>query len=480
MFRSKLIYFAVILFVLFVSFKFRVRNYWSYPPSYETFDELAYTWMGQSLIKTGIPTSWSYIPFYSLGVPPKAKLYLEDFRIIIPGMELSNLPKPLLLTQEIDVQGYRSHFNFVTPDLEQPPLGGILISISSLISKAGDFATDIKIIRLPFIWLGVISVLLVCYLANILFGRTISLISALAYATVPTVIFSSRLALPENILVALLLAEVILLELYRQKKKKLFLILSLVVSFLSPLIKPFGLAVPLSGFLYFWVVMKNKRQSLFFILSAFLSLLSYVVYGFLIDKETFLMVMNYQSQRFFSGPIVFLVKILVPKVTKIFVDGWIFFAWISFFILSFRKDIKKYVVLILPISSYLLTLILFGGEDYGWYRLPLYPFLIISSAVILYETFKERRILPFLVFFVTAVFSSIYWGLNIYDWTPYLNYVRLFFVIVLAVLFLWKKIVPIFMVLIFILSLYLNTRAINYSQGIWERLGDKSSVIIGK
>lgn len=480
MLKNKLVYFAFIFFVIFISFKFRNRNYWSYPPSYETFDELASTWAGQSLIKTGIPTSWSYHPYYSTGVPKNARLYLKDFRIIIPGKDLSKLPKPLLLTQEIDIQGYRSHFDFVTPYLEQPPLGNILISISSLVSKVDSFATNIKTIRLPFIWLGVVSIFLVWYLAKIIFGKGISLISASVYATVPTVIFASRLALPENMLVALLLIEVILLELYRQKKKNYLFILSLVISFLSPLVKLFGMAVPLTGFLYFWIVLKKKKKSLLFVLSAFLSLISYFIYGFSIDKETFLMVINYQSQRFFSGPNVFLIKVLIPKITKIFLDGWIFFGWISFLILSFRKEFNKYLSLIIPIDSYLLILILFGGEDYGWYRFPLYPFLMISSAVVLYETIKERKFLPFFIFLVTAMFSSIYWGLNIYDWTPYLNCFRLSFILILAILLLWKKFIPVFMVMILILSLYLNTRAINYSQGIWERLGDRSSIIIGR
>lgn len=480
MLKNKLIYFAFIFFILFVSFKFRSRNYWSYPPSYETFDELAFVWAGQSLVKTGIPVSWSYHPYYALGIPEKAKLYLEGFRIIIPGKDLSNLPKPLLLTQEIDVQGYRSHFNFVTPDLEQPPLGSILISISSLISKVNSFATNIKIIRLPFVWLGVFSVFLVWYLTKILFGRTISLISLSVYATVPTVIFASRLALPENILAAFFLIEVIFLELYRQKKKNYLLILSLIVSFLSPLVKLFGMAIPLTGFLYFWVVLKDKKKSLLFILSALFSLISYVIYGFSIDKKTFLLGINYQSQRFFSGPNVFLTKVLIPRVTKIFLDGWIFFAWISFLTLSFRKEFSKYLALILPIVSYLFILILFGGEDYGWYRFPLYPFLIISSAAVLYETIRERKVLPFLVFLVTAVFSSIYWGLNVYDWSPYLNCFRLGFILILGILLFWKKIVPFFMIIILILSLYLNTRAINYSQGIWEKLGDENSLIIGR
>lgn len=482
---------CLIFLCLIVAFQYRNRGYWLYPPVASTFDEFAYGWLGMSLLNTGIPTSWSFIPDYANGIPKNARLYFYGNTVmvnnIVPTYEnFASFPKPVRHVQEIEVDKYKSQFPIVQPYLEQPPLGGILISLPLIFSgKTGFDQASLFDLRKPFVYLGVLTTLLVILLADVWYGRPIALASGFLYATVPTILLGSRLALPENILTFFLLLEILLLEVYLKKKQKTFLFLACLLAFLSPLIKPFGLSLGLVGIAYFVLKQRDIKKALFFAAASFLAISAYAFYGISYDKNTFVSVLTYQSSRFFTGPNIFLYKILIPKITKLFLDGWIFFGWLAVVVLSFQKT--KHLSLLIGLFGYLITIVLFGGEDFGWYRLPLYPFLMIAAGFLVVELVKTANFFPTLIFLGTGVASSFAWGLGIYDWSQSLLSFRLFvlgaiFILLLPVVFKNKfSFLPkLCLVLIFIFALYLNTRTINNIDTIWSKMGDKSSLIIGR
>lgn len=486
--------FLVLVFVcILIAFTYRSRFYWEFPPIEDNFDEFAYGWLGTSLIKTGIPTSWSFIPDYDKGYKKGMILEVKDFRIeadgVIPNKDNYNgFPKPLALAQEFTLDGYTSHFRIVSPYLEQPPLGGILISLP-LLGSVNDFQdASVRLLRYPFVILGTATVALIIWLGSLLYSRLHGIVAGFIYATTPAVILGSRLALPENILTPLVLLEVILLHYYRKKEKSWLLVLALTLAFIAPLIKPFGLVCALIGFGYLAIFKKDYKKGLLFVLPALAAALVYVLYALGYDKNTFLWVLTYQSGRFFAGPSVFILKFIIPRITKVFLDGWILFGWISLFAICFSKNVKKHTQLLIPIFSYLLVLLFFGGEDYGWYRFPLYPFLTLAASIMTIKIIAKPNFFSALMFLLVAPVTGFAWGLGIYNWTGYLNYFRIFLAASLGfsaiTLLSNKKIVlrltSIFLIMIFVSSLFLNTRVINNVREIWAQLGDRSSLILDR
>jgi len=468
------IFFAVMC--LLVSFVLRSRSYWLFPPAQDGFDEFAAAWQGLSLLKTGIPTSWSFHPYYDREVAKGRKLDLIGMSITVDDQTPSvgnfkSFPKPLLLKRELEIDGFRTHFNIVQPDLEQPPLGGVLIALAPLLKGRSELAqVTLRDIRLPFIFLGVVNTLLVVLLAKRWYGSWAGLLSGFVYATVPTIVISSRLAVPENILAFLLLLFVYLLELKRTK-------LLYLISFIAPLIRPFGLAIPLAGAAYAFWVEKDKKKVIIYLLLGAVSFLSYFIYGLVYDQKIFMDALAFQSQRFFAGPQVFLYKFMIPRITKIFLDGWIVFGWLAVFFMSIINKNKKHLLLLIGLFSYVLVLTFFGGEDYGWYRTPFYTFLSMGIGYLLVRAIKKGSFFLSLLFILIPLATSLYWSSGWEDWTKQLLFFRIFLG-VSVLLLISKKTAKVFMLVIIVLALCLNVLTMKKMSSIWPRLGESSSLIL--
>ncbi|HEX6977568.1 MAG TPA: hypothetical protein VF185_04445 [Patescibacteria group bacterium] len=490
---KKGIFVFLALICLVVSFVYRNKYYWSYPPVADTFDEYASSWLGLSLLRSGVPTSWSFLTVYKGAIVKDSKLDLVGTKIsvnnIVPTLEnYGSFPKPISLTKEISLEGYKSHFDIVSPYLEHPPLGGIIVGMPAYLGGIREFSeVTLSLIRKPFVLYGTFSTLLVIILSYLWYGKKVAVVSGLIYATVPTVIFGSRLALPENVLTLMLLLEVVLLEYYRRTKKNYLVVMALMISFAAPLVKLFGLSAALIGIGYFIWIIRNKRMALYFLGAGVASLVIYTAYGFFYDKNTFVAAAIYNGTRFFAGPTLLLTKILIPRVTKIFLDGWIFFGWMALFILAFAKE-NKHKALMIPVFSYLIGLMFFGGEDFGWYRLPLYPFLLIAAGYLIVEIIFKPDFFTGILFLFTAFSTSLFWGIGIYNWVPYIFQYRLFILVVIGVMSIsfitrTRKVQFIqsgMLLTLFLVSVFLNTRIINNQQEVWKYMGDSTSLIIGR
>lgn len=172
--------------VFCLGLKYRLRNYWDFPPIGQTFDEQLYSWIGSSLINTGIPTGWSFIPDYA---------NTKSVKMILDG--------------------YTTHMTLVTPFIEQPPLAGLLSSLLSGSYRLPSFdAVTLKQIRFPAIILFSLSILLLFIYTSRSYGSRTGLLAAAIFAFTPTIIISHRLATAENYLAFFLLLGLNFLQLF--------------------------------------------------------------------------------------------------------------------------------------------------------------------------------------------------------------------------------------------------------------------------
>lgn len=338
-----------------------------------TFDEFAWTWLGINLIQKHAPISWSSQPQYK-----------ERFHLKYQG----------------------AAFWIVRPYLEHPPLFGIVAGSFALLNGASDmYQVTLGEIRPLALFLGAFSVFIVFLLSKEIYGREVAIIASLLYATVPTIVIGSRIVQNENFLIPLWLSSLYLILRYLKTNKKRFRNAAGILAGLLSLAKVPWLVVGLS--ISIILSYKGKWRDAFIVSAVtalFFSL--FIIYGFLIDKELFLSLWRLQLARYdisFSGFFsIFKDPLLVDRF---YLDGWILFGWLSIFLLL--KDLKKNFAVVIPFIAYFVTYI-FGIPNepaHGWYRYPFYPFLLISSALVIREEFKKTSFIS--LFFILIVGLSL-------------------------------------------------------------------------
>ena len=390
-----------------------------------TFDEFAWTWLGINLIQTGVPVSWSPHPQYKQ-------------------------------VKEIKYQG--AAFLIVRPYLEHPPLFGLVSGSFAILNGAKNMydVTLAKIRPLALI-LGGFSIIMIFLLTNEIYGRETALVASLLYATIPTLVIGSRIVQNENFLIPSWLLSLYLITKYlKTGNKRLRNTAAAVAGFLS-LAKVPWLVVGLS--LSMILSFKNKWRDAFVVGIITIAIFSlFIVYGIYFDKELFLNLWKLQLARYditFSGfSSIFINPLLVDRF---YLDGWIFFGWFSIFLLL--GNIKKNFIIIIPFIAYLIIYIFAIPNEpaHGWYRYPFYPFLIISTAVILKEELKKVSLISvvFLLFVGLLLLSNTWENLFGFSYTVY----RLFIIFAtLPIIFvLWRNIksrVP-FLIIVLWLLLFL-------------------------
>lgn len=350
-------FYIMFIIILLCGAFLRHYNYIQYPRHGATFDEFAWTWLGVNLIQKGTPISWSPQPQYNQ-------------------------------RKEIRYQG--AAFLIVKPYLEHPPLFGIVAGSFAIVRGAKDmYDVTLAKIRPLALLLGVLSICMVFLLSKEIYGIKTGLFASLLYATIPTITIGSRIVQNENFMIPFWLLSIYLIIKYLKTNKKRFRNLAIVIAGLLTLAKVPWLIVGVS--LSLILSYKGKwKDALILGAGVLIIFLLFILYGVYYDKELFLNLWRLQVARYDIGFLGFFSVFTKPLlVDRYFVDGWIFFGWISIFFLS--KDFKKHYILLIPFISYLLIYVFAIPDEpsHGWYRYPFYPFLIISSAVVLAEEYRN-------------------------------------------------------------------------------------------
>lgn len=372
--RKKYLLLFLAIFVLGVFLRY--SNYAKTPRHGATFDEFAWTWLGINILQKGVPISWS------------------------PHSQYKN-------RQHLIYQG--AAFWIVTPYLEHPPLFGLVAGSFAMLNGAKDmYDVTLAKIRPLAIILGAFSILMVFVLSKEIYGNKIGLLSALLYATVPTVVVGSRIVQNENFLIPCWLLSLYLIAKYLKTGKNKFRNIAAIMAGLLSLAKVPWLVVGLS--LSMILSYKGKWRDAFLVSGVTIAIFTlFIFYGIYFDKELFINLWKLQLARYdisFTG--FFSVFTSPLLVDRFYLDGWILFGWLSIMFLA--RDLKKNFLILIPFIAYLVTFIFAIPNEpaHGWYRYPFLPFLLISSAVILYDEIKKISLtsLIFILFVGLALLNN--------------------------------------------------------------------------
>lgn len=354
----------IFLLVFIFTFILRAHGYERTPTS-NHLDEMLYAWSGLYLIETGTPVSWS-----SLEYPKRAEVYKG----------------------EINYQGGfpKTSVTLYKPWLDEPPLFSLIVGYFAHIFRAEkeDFVPS-SYIRIPTVLFGAITSVFVFLIARLVSGYWTGILAMLVYGTVPIFVFSSRTALPENLIALLfVIMAFLLLKFYQQPKLRFILPIPLIVG-IAGLSKPTGFfLILLAIYVVFKKLYETKgwkeaiEKSLYLIIGVIPFALGFVLYGHYFDAEIFWRITSIQSLRpvgfnalgwFFISP---------AFDTSILKDSWAIFCLLSaaYFIFSPKAGLKQMISIffIFWVGVVMIT----GGEGdlLPWYRFPAYPFLAILGA----------------------------------------------------------------------------------------------------
>lgn len=395
------------IFIILLGIFLRSYNYWQFPESSETADELAWTWLGSSLISDAQPTSWSYFAAYKPN-------YIYNENII---------DAPL-----------------VRPALDHPPLFSFIPGVAHLIATNGDWTKipSAKVIRFPMLFISSLSLILFSFLSTKLFTKKWPLVATTIFALVPSFVFSSRLAISENFLALLAISITLTLHyLYQTKntsiKRRLHLAV-IIISAAAILTKVSGLVLPVA-IITFALVKKDRKLFTSSLIGLLTGVILYLGYVYFYNWDLFIKIQSDQAARtiglFTLNNRIFIYQ----NITKyIFSDGWIILGLFSFltWFVNKNNDLPKSLEFV---SIYLLISLGFIGTTvgqytfHGWYDYTYYPFLVIFITYLfkrIYDSYSMGSIFIWLLLLPT--FGNIFEISNLYIYKSHL-YTRIFYFI---------------------------------------------------
>lgn len=359
--------FIILTAIILIGLVLRVHNYSTSPRFGATMDEFAWTWLGINLIQEGAPKSWSSHPQY---------IDSDRNHLIYKG----------------------AAFWIVAPYLEHPPFFGVVAGSFALLNGADNmYDIDVGRIRPLAIILGVISIGVLFLLVKEVYDKETALLASLIYAVIPTVAIGSRIVQNENFFIPGFLTALLLTIKYVKTNNKLFIVFVSVLCGLLLVSKIPWIAACVAVISILIYFKKYKESAIVFgtVLAFFLG---YIAYGYYYDWNLFVSLWKLQLQRydltFNSVYAIFKDPFLADRHL---IDGWIYFGWISFFLLLI-KDFKKNFLPILGLLAYLGVFIFAIPNEpgHGWYRYPFYPFLAISLAIFIKDYFNKNILLTFI------------------------------------------------------------------------------------
>jgi 4-amino-4-deoxy-L-arabinose transferase-like glycosyltransferase len=255
--------------------------------------------------------------------------------------------------------------------------------------------------------IGAINVIILFLVCERLVDFRTAFLAGTLMAVSPLVVFNSRLTKEENLVQLFWLVGLFLyLKLVKTKDTPRLDYVCGAVLGLAALSKVHGGAL---GFAFAAAALAEKRPNprrAARILGTSLGVSAlYPLYGLILDGQTYLRVVTWLGQRYAIEDAAdkFLILprfILEPNVAAgtHLVDGWILLGWLSLLYLRRQKPIS------ISLVAYLLILMatIHSGNLYGFYVIPVFPFLCLAAAVHIRRVLDHQTILP--VFLFVALF----------------------------------------------------------------------------
>jgi len=367
----------------------RFHDYALVPFHHETADEYQHAWEGWTLLHEGMPKAWSTFP--------------DRY--------------PMEQTREFRWFGDR--YVLVWPYFDHPPLFSILVGLvvslaqPSTYSPPWDFLScTLPVMRVVPIVLSLIGILLLYRLARDYgAGERAALLGALVYATLPLIVLAHRLVKAESLLALLFMGAILAVHRHDRTGRTRDAILAGALAGLSIGCKATGVAV-LLVVLVLLLSRRRMRGALAAAAMAGACVLLYLAYAGALDFGMFLKVIQAQATTKWVG-VEALQDLLAGKiVTKYFGRGWYLWLLLCAAVAALRRE----RALLLPLAVYG-TMIAMTGDlrvIYGWYRIPLYPFLCVAAGVVLEEMLDEADLYRVFPFAIAAVSTGVVYALP--DW----------------------------------------------------------------
>ncbi len=360
----------------------RLHDHALVPFHHETADEYQHAWEGWHLLREGVPASWTA---FADRYPAEAR---SEFR------------------------WFGDPYVVVRPYFDHPPLFSIPVGLVAALAGADHFLEcALPAIRLVPILLSVLGVWLVARLAR-LYGATerAALCAALIYATLPVIVMAHRLVKAENLLAILFMGTLVLIGPQERPLSGRRAVWAGLLGGLSLWTKATGVVVP--GVAVLLLISRRQRRAALIVLgiaAGFGAL--YLLYAWANDWSIFLQVLGRQAtskwvsleglQDFLTGRV----------VSKGFGRGLYLFLWIAIGVAAFRKE----RAILIPVAVYTILLALTADHRviYGWYRIPIYPFMCIAAGLYLDDMIREADLPRVFPFAASALVSGLIYAFQV-------------------------------------------------------------------
>jgi 4-amino-4-deoxy-L-arabinose transferase-like glycosyltransferase len=332
---------ALVVAIFLVGLGLRVHRLAAYP--HRMSDEYAWTWCGMTLLSDGEPRSWSWMPAYG----------------------------------DVSVTVWRGdQYRLVEPWFDHPPLYPLYVGAFMHAAGTHDiFGVATGVMRLSNVPLFAATFFLLFLVARRLADETHALVAIAFFAVAPTAVWSARLVMAEELVLALALAGWYALQRYGDAptvgRRRAWLVAVGVAAALLPLSKVAGLAFVLFYFTAA-IVRRDRRLAVVVCIGGACGLAAYAAYGAHYDWALFRAVQEDQASRFENfGALESLVFASSRVADKAIMELPFI---LGFMTLLFDLRDGRNLEMGLFAASYAITIaFLLPYNHYGWYAIPLHP-----------------------------------------------------------------------------------------------------------
>jgi len=383
----------------------RFHDYALVPFHHETADEYQHAWEGWHLLHEGTPAAWSTFP----------DAYPAD--------------------QTRDFRWFGDRYILVRPYFDHPPLFSIPVGLICSLAGARTFLDcSLPVMRLVPILLSLFGVVLLHRLARAYgAGERGALLACLVYATVPVIVLAQRLVKAESLLAILFMAAMIAVRERTGEAQepgaapgtgaapesgapaaaggggsRRAALWAGILGVLAIWTKATGIVVPVAVA----IVLAGRRRwrdAGLVVALACAGVALYAAYGAAYDAGILMKILHAQSTSKSVSMEAFSDLLSGKVVVKWFGRGT--YLWLLLAAAVAARGRARALLLPLVLYGTILALTADHRVIYGWYRLPLYPFLCVAAGLYLDRMLDEADLASTFAFAVTAVVSALLYAL---------------------------------------------------------------------
>ncbi|MCB9598037.1 MAG: hypothetical protein H6719_35300 [Sandaracinaceae bacterium] len=350
-------------------------------------DELFATWNGWSLLDDGTTRGWS--------------IWASAYRGRIPVVQ---------------VRAFGQDFNIVSPYFEHPPLMHVLVGAAAHLGGANHYL-HAKLAHTRLVPIGLMAIgtfLLIAVGRRLWPGSAAPYVGALLFGVIPTIVLQTRVIKEEDVLVPLLLGAVLCFLRWRDDGQRARDLLGAAVCVgLAPLAKVPAGALIIGVAMLFAAERQGFRPALRVVVIGLVIASTLLLYAALIDFDEFRFATRLQTGRAIHWnifPRFFDVgQINGNRIGR----GWTLFLWLSFAATIYARGLRSSAVLTVPALVYLVAIAVGSGNwTYGWYVVPLYPFLCLAAGDLVVRTWHRPTLFAGLLLVGLLLFYTLNFTLS--------------------------------------------------------------------